>query len=149
MYEKKKNPLAHLGWLGLIGVWGICINALWMKVFILFFVFCFFRSVIPDELFWQNVKKSAVRAFVVNVVLTVICMAFVAVRASWLVDELGPFYIEQVTQEIWKIDTAYLSQLMLLSVLYIIGFIITLCMFIFGILYEMQKEKKLSGDELC
>ena len=148
MYEKKKNPLAYLGWLGLIGVWGICINALWMKVFVFFFAFFLYAKVTPDELFWKNVRKSAVRAFVVNVVLTVICMAFVAVRARWLSD-LGPFYIEQVTQEVWKIDTAYLSQLMLLSTLYVVGFVVTLCTFIFGVLYEMHKEKKLLGDESC
>ena len=148
MYEKKKNPLAHLGWLGLIGVWGICINALWMKVFVLFFVFCFFRSVTPDELFWQNVKKSAVRAFVVNVVLTVCSFAFVAIRAQWIL-EVESFHIEEVTKEIWKIDTAYLSQLMLLAFTYIMNFVITICTFVFGILYEMHKEKKLSGDDSC
>jgi len=148
MYEKKKNPLAYLGWLGLIGIWGICINALWMKVFILFFVFCFFRSVTPDELFWQNVKKSAVRAFVVNVVFTICCMAFVDIRAH-VISKLGTLYAEQITEDMWEINTAYLSQLMLLAFTYIMNFVITICTFVFGILYEMHKEKKSSGDESC
>lgn len=147
MYEKKKNQLSYLGWLGLLGVFGFLINATWMKVFILFFFFFLYTNVVPDELFWRNVKNAAVKAFVVNIVFTVIVFSFCAIRANFFL-QTDQFSVE-VLEAMVNIDMGYFSQLMFLAGMYIIGFIITLCTFFVTLMYDRYKERKLLGEEKC
>jgi len=58
-----KNKLAYIGFLGFIGVGGIFLEGGTLFSFFAFFSFFSFANVIPDELFWENVKRSALRAF--------------------------------------------------------------------------------------
>ena len=67
MKRAKKNPLSYLGWLGLIGIIGIYYMAPWMITFLLFFFFFTYSKMVPDELFWNNVRRAATKAFAVNI----------------------------------------------------------------------------------
>jgi len=59
-----KNKLAYLGFLGLLGLGGFFITPL-MFAFFANFVFFQYIKVIPDELFWTNVRICATRGFFV------------------------------------------------------------------------------------
>ena len=102
---------------------------------------------VPDELFWRNVKNAAVKAFVVNIVFTVIVFSFCAIRAHFFL-QTDQFSVE-VLEAMVNIDMGYFSQLMFLAGMYIIGFIITLCTFFVTLMYDRYKERKLLGEEKC
>ena len=59
-----KNKLAYLGFLGLLGFAGFWGTPL-MFSFFANFVFFIYIKVVPDELFWANVRVSATRGFFV------------------------------------------------------------------------------------
>lgn len=70
-----KNKLAYLGFLGLIGLGGIFPGNAALFSFLSFFTFFSYANVIPDELFWENVKTSALRAFVAQIVISTVTIA--------------------------------------------------------------------------
>jgi hypothetical protein len=79
-----KNKLGFLGFLGLLGIVGFFTPN---KVYFFFFAFLyFFRyfSVIPDELFNENVKKAATPAFFTGLVIYTITAALTAFSISTL-----------------------------------------------------------------
>ena len=57
-----KNKLAYLGFIGLLGFGGFVGNPL-LFFFFGYFSFFSYAKVIPDELFWANVRYAATRAF--------------------------------------------------------------------------------------
>jgi hypothetical protein len=78
----KKNPLGFFGFLGLLGVLAF-ITRHWPYLwFFSFFIFFRFFWVIPDELFKENVKKSATPAFFTSLVLYVLTVASRAFYSS-------------------------------------------------------------------
>ncbi|SHH94166.1 Protein of unknown function [Sporobacter termitidis DSM 10068] len=71
-----KNPLGYLGFLGLLGILSLVTHH-WMYLwFFCFFIFFVFFKVIPDELFRENIKRSATPAFFTSLVLYVLTVAF-------------------------------------------------------------------------
>lgn len=77
-----KNPLGYLGFLGLLGILSF-ISQHWTYLwFFCFFIFFRFFWVIPDELFRENVKRSATPAFFTGMVLYVITAALTAFHIS-------------------------------------------------------------------
>lgn len=70
-----KNKLAYLGFLGLLGFGGLIIQNTTLFSFFPFFIFFSYANVIPDELFWDNVKKSALHAFIVQTIISTIIIA--------------------------------------------------------------------------
>ena len=73
-----KNKLAYLGFLGLIGLGGI-MGKPSLFSFLPFFIFFSYAKVIPDELFRENVKRSALRAFIVQTVISVIALSVASI----------------------------------------------------------------------
>ncbi len=63
-----KNKLAYLGFLGLLGFGGFFGTPL-MFAFFSNLVFFKYIKVVPDELFWANIRISATRAFFVFIIL--------------------------------------------------------------------------------
>jgi hypothetical protein len=71
-----KNPLGYLGFLGLFGILSFILHHWPYLFFFAFFIFFRFFWVIPDELFRENVKKSATPAFFTSLVLYILTVAF-------------------------------------------------------------------------
>lgn len=70
-----KNPLGYLGFLGLLGILGF-LSQHWAYLwFFCFFILFRFFWIIPDELFRENVKRSATPAFFTSLVLYVLTVA--------------------------------------------------------------------------
>lgn len=57
-----KNKLVYLGLLGLLGFAGFFGNT-WLFCFFANFTFFHYIKVVPDELFWNNVRVCATRGF--------------------------------------------------------------------------------------
>ena len=62
-----KNKLAYLGFLGLLGFAGFIGTPL-MFSFFANFIFFKYIKVVPDELFWDNIRTCATRGFFVFLV---------------------------------------------------------------------------------
>lgn len=77
-----KNKLAYLGFLGLIGFLGIIYGKAPLFSFFSFFIFFSYLKVIPDELFWENIKKSALHAFIVQTFISVIALTIASVLTN-------------------------------------------------------------------
>ncbi|MCL2579202.1 MAG: DUF3796 domain-containing protein [Oscillospiraceae bacterium] len=113
-----KNKLAYLGFLGLVGIGGFITGDLLMFSFFAFFVFFTYANVVPDELFWENVKRAALRAFIVQMVVSSIAVA------------VGPVMPED--------DLALTITLGGLALAYSFGIMV----FALGLAYYEHKEKK-------
>ena len=76
-----KYKISYLGYLGFFGLVSLFLGSFTHSVFLVFFLFFNYSSTVPDELFKENVKRSAIKAFVVNMILTTIAsfMAFLSV----------------------------------------------------------------------
>jgi hypothetical protein len=70
-----KNKLAYLGFFGLVGFGGIFFEGGTLFSFFAFFSFFSFANVIPDELFLENVKQSALRAFFAQLTISSTALA--------------------------------------------------------------------------
>ena len=70
-----KNKLAYLGFLGFIAIGGIVFREPPLYSFFAFFIFFSYANVIPDELFWENVKRSGLRAFIVQIFISSAALA--------------------------------------------------------------------------
>lgn len=70
-----KNPLGYLGFLGFLGVLSLIYHHWAYLWFFAFFQFFAYFWVIPDELFRENVKRSATPAFFTSFVLYVLTVA--------------------------------------------------------------------------
>ncbi len=64
-----KNKLAYLGFLGLLGFAGF-FGSSWLFFFFGNIAFFAYIKVVPDELFWNNVRVCATRAFFAFFVLS-------------------------------------------------------------------------------
>ena len=76
-----KNKLAYLGFLGFLGFSGFFGSPL-LFFFFGYFSFFSYAKVIPDELFWANVRESATKAFFAMMVSSsmLICAALLISR---------------------------------------------------------------------
>jgi cation transporter-like permease len=69
-----KNKLAYLGFLGFIGILGLYWHSFIHSIFLVFFFFFSYSKIIPDELFKENIKKSALKAFIINMVFNTVIL---------------------------------------------------------------------------
>lgn len=149
MKRAKKNPLSYLGWLGLIGIIGIYYMAPWMITFLLFFFFFTYSKMVPDELFWNNVRRAATKAFAVNIGSQTLIFLFLFFRA---VSGKGILFSEavQASGEACLVDVNYLFSTMIQTSMNVIIFIVTLCTFFFCLMrYNRQEKKFVEEDESC
>ena len=66
--KKRINPISYLGWLGIVGVIGINTGDFMLQLFLIYFIFLTYRNMPADELFWLNIRKSATRAFILEII---------------------------------------------------------------------------------
>lgn len=64
-----KTKLTYIGFLGLLGFDGF-FGTPWLFCFFGYFSFFSYIKVVPDELFWINVRQSATIAFFIMLVLS-------------------------------------------------------------------------------
>lgn len=76
-----KNKLAYLGFLGLLGFGGFFGSRL-MFAFFANFVFFSYIKVVPDELFWANVRVCATRGFFIFLIPSQIIMVATLILAA-------------------------------------------------------------------
>ncbi|WML32600.1 DUF3796 domain-containing protein [Clostridium sp. OS1-26] len=119
-----KNKLGYLGLLGTIGILGILIHSFFCSVFLVFFFFLTYAKVIPDELFKENVKKSALNAFTVNMMINAVIMV--------VCFSITNFY---------QFSTPNSSMLMFSVVAFVLNFIISILTFVFTLMIYGHKEK--------
>lgn len=74
-----KNKLGYLGLLGLLGLLGIITDNRAFLGFFGFLIYFRYFTVIPDELFKDNVKKAATYAFFIGIVVMAITIAFTTI----------------------------------------------------------------------
>lgn len=137
--ETKKNPLSHLGWLGLLGVAGAFIGAPVLAVFLLFFFFFTYRNMPADELFWVNVRKAATRAFAVYIGYDIVAALILVALTVLTVIPAGLPVIDQ-GKAILSLDLFHM--LFLILYLFVLGIALALCLFFFTLICIHRKEKK-------
>lgn len=74
-----KNKLGFLGLLGLIGILGIITEHRSFLGFFGFLVYFRYFTVIPDELFKNNVRKAVMPAFFIGIVIMSITIALTVI----------------------------------------------------------------------
>lgn len=144
--KQRRNPLSYLGWLGFLGILGILSGAVTMLVFFLFFFFFTYRAKIPDELFWNNVHKAATRTLAVNMTLT--CVVLLGIYARGMYYRLGIPVEENGT---YLVPTVQGEQSLLFAGFANWTFILTICMFVFTLMYLNHRERRFAGleDDPC
>lgn len=75
------NKLGYLGFLGLIGLIGFTGNFYFFG-FLGFLVYFRYFKVIPDELFKENVRKSASPSFFVSIIISALIAGYSALTKS-------------------------------------------------------------------
>lgn len=148
MKAKKKNPLSYLGWVGVLGLYGLCIGATWMLPFLLFFFFFTYTNMVADELFWNQVRRAGCKAFFVNITFCGIGFFLMMIRASFICH----FDMEtsmQVQNGGYLLSEDFMMQFMLSQILLVFAWIITLCTFFFSLMYYRRQEKKFVEDTSC
>lgn len=67
-----KNKYGLIGFISLLGFWGLYSDE---EIFLSFFAFIVFFQyfwIVPDELFIETLRKCAARAFFANIVITIV-----------------------------------------------------------------------------
>lgn len=71
MVIRMKNKFGLIGFVALLGIWGIYTDEPMFLPFFAFILFFEYLFVIPDELFVQNIRKAAGWAFFGNLIITI------------------------------------------------------------------------------
>lgn len=140
--KQRRNPLAYLGWLGFLGILGILSGAVTMLVFFLFFFFFTYRAKIPDELFWNNVHKVATRTLAVN--MTLACVVLLGIYARGMHYRLG-IPIEE--NGVYLVPAVQWEQSLLFAGFANCTLIITICTFVFTLMYLNHQERRFAEPE--
>ena len=116
--KQRRNPLSYLGWLGLIGFWGLVSSMVNLCVFFLFFFFFTYRAKVPDELFWINVYKAAARALAGYMAFFLLSTLAIYIRGCYfhleppvLQDGFYQVPIAQWQQSLWFAGLAFVVSL--------------------------------------
>ena len=141
--KTKRNPLSHLGWLGLIGLVGVWAMTPLLMVFLLFFFFFSYGHMTPDELFWANVRRAGIRALAVNLTLSGGAAVGFFLRAlyRWPASEL------RMEDGLVTMPESLYGQYSLLASSGLLIFMVTLCTFIFTLMYISHREGKYTERE--
>jgi len=118
-----KNKLAYLGFLGLLGFAGF-FGASLLFAFFAFFGFFWYNKVVPDELFWNNVRTCATRGFFIFLIMSSILLASTVLMIA---NDLDTYAITLIRRGF--------------------GVMVAVCIFVFsaGLAYIEWKEKP-DGD---
>lgn len=119
-----KNKLAYLGFLGFIGVLGLWMGSFAHTAFLVFFFFFTYRKAIPDELFMENIKKSALNAFIVNMVINTIILTVCSVISNYY-----QFTVPNNTMMFYAFAA------------FLVNFVISILTFVFTLMIYAHKEK--------
>ena len=121
-----KNKLGYLGFLGFIGVLGLFWGSFSHSIFLVFFFFFTYSKVIPDELFKENIKKAALSAFIVNMIISTLIMVVCTTISN----------IHQYVE---------LNNIMLLYgfAAFVVNFTISILVFVFTLMFYAHKEKRI------
>ena len=149
--KKKRNPLSYLGWLGLVGLVGLWAGSPSLMVFLLFFFFFAYGGMTPDELFWTNVRRAGLRALTVNLVLTCVETGVMNGRGIYfgltVPETLITLPISPSESGLVTLPWIQYEQLLFGLGFPVLIFIITVCTFIFTLMYFNRKEKKFNEEE--
>ncbi len=121
-----KNKLGYLGFLGFIGVLGLWWRSFTHSVFLVFFFFFTYAKIIPDELFKENIKKSALNAFIVNMIINTIIMVVLTTSAN-----------------IYQYTKSNSNMLFYGFTAFVLNFVISILIFAFTLMFYAHKEKRL------
>ena len=140
--KQRRNPLSYLGWLGLIGFWGLVSSMVNLCVFFLFFFFFTYRAKIPDELFWANVHKAAARTLAGYMTFFLLSTLAIYIRGCY-------FHLEPpVLQDgFYQVPIAQWQQSLLFAGFANWTLIITICTFVFTLMYLNHRERRFAGLE--
>ena len=83
--KKRINPISYLGWLGIVGVIGINTGDFMLQLFLIYFIFFTYRNMPADELFWLNIRKSATRAFILEIILNSVMIILITIRGFGII----------------------------------------------------------------
>ncbi|WP_055668586.1 DUF3796 domain-containing protein [Desnuesiella massiliensis] len=119
-----KNKLGYLGFLGVIGFLGLWMRSFFFSIFLIFFFFFTYAKVIPDELFKENVKKSALNAFIVNMIIN----AVIVIVCSSITN----FY---------QLSTINSSMVLYGFAAFVLNFVISMLIFVLTLMIYGHKEK--------
>lgn len=81
--KKRINPISYLGWLGIVGVIGINTGDFMLQLFLICFIFLTYRNMPADELFWLNIRKSATRAFILEIILNSVMIILITILEKY------------------------------------------------------------------
>ena len=81
--KKRINPISYLGWLGIVGVIGINTGDFMLQLFLIYFIFFTYRNMPADELFWLNIRKSATRAFILEIILNSVMIILITILEKY------------------------------------------------------------------
>lgn len=118
-----KNKIAYLGFLGILGLLGLYWGS-GHSMFLLFFFFFAFRNTIPDELFKENMRRSATKALTINLTLSFIVLA-----------------ISTTYSNLMQVKVPSNEFLLVMVGAFIIIFTVSCMAFIFTLMYYNYKEK--------
>lgn len=88
-----KNKFACLGFLGLLGFLGFLCSSPILFSFFANFVFFTYARIVPDELFWENVKQAGLVGFLTEMTLSSTVIACGLVMQDWGVGNPASFLI--------------------------------------------------------
>ena len=83
--KKRSNPISYLGWLGIVGVIGINTGDFMLQLFLIYFIFFTYRNMPADELFWLNIRKSATRAFILEIILNSVMIILITILEKYYI----------------------------------------------------------------
>lgn len=121
-----KNKLGYLGFLGFVGIYGIFWRSFTHSAFLIFFFFFTYLDIIPDELFKENIKKSASNAFMVNMIISIVILGVCTTISN-----------------LYQYTEINGNMLFYGFVAFVLNFIISMLTFVFTLMHYAHKEKGL------
>ena len=109
--KKRINPISYLGWLGIVGVIGINTGDFMLQLFLIYFIFLTYRNMPADELFWLNIRKSATRAFILEIILNSVMIILITILEKYNISSAIRISIIKEFREQNKMSQTELAQL--------------------------------------
>lgn len=143
---KRKNPLFYFGWLGLLGVLGLYLNAFVLWPFLAFFFFFSYKNMAPDELFWENVRRAGLKSFVAGSSFGLVATFALFYRSSIAYQFTSPqFASDGLTV---SMGSEQYLQYVLGAAAFVLTYVIMICTFAFTLMWYGHKEKKFTENEI-
>lgn len=133
----RRNPLFYFGFLGFLGIIGIFLMTPILMSFLLCFTFFAYGSMIPDELFWDHVRRAGLYAFLSGTGFGVLCQALFIPYAI-----ASQFRPPEFVSGMAQISEAHYLHILLVSATFVLTFILMLAVFTGSLLVYRHREKK-------